>query len=100
VPFLKDHFGILGATFQWLDLPKSKTLVSQSMRKLEYQKYQNTRGTRKLEAPVQKSTDQVWRGESWIFINLTAPAYSPQLSASIPWIGISKFEVLKNRVSS
>jgi hypothetical protein len=35
VPFLKDHFGILSATFQWLDLPKSETLV--------FTKYQKTR---------------------------------------------------------
>jgi hypothetical protein len=40
VPFLKDHFGILNATFQWLDLPESETLVSQSTRKPDYQKYQ------------------------------------------------------------
>jgi hypothetical protein len=35
VPFLKDHFGILNATFQWLDLPESETLV--------FTKYQKTR---------------------------------------------------------
>jgi hypothetical protein len=57
VPFLKDHFGILSATFQWLDLPESETLVF-----TKYQKYQKTRvpevpevPTRKPEAPVQKS---------------------------------------------
>jgi hypothetical protein len=38
VPFLKDHFGILSATFQWLDLPESETLVF-----TKYQKYQKTR---------------------------------------------------------
>ena len=27
------------------------------------------RGTRKPEAPVQKSADQVWRRKSWIFSN-------------------------------
>jgi hypothetical protein len=35
VPFLKDHFGILNATFQWLDLSESETLVF-----TKYQKYQ------------------------------------------------------------
>jgi hypothetical protein len=65
VPFLKDHFGILSATFQWLDLPESETLVFtkyQKTRKPEYQKYQkyqSTRSTKKPEAPVQKSADQV-----------------------------------------
>jgi len=72
----------------------------QKTRKPEYQKYQSTRSTRKPEAPVQKSAGQVWGGKSWIFRNLTAPAYSPQLSASIPWNRISKFEVWKFRVSS
>jgi hypothetical protein len=46
VPFLKDHFGILSATFQWLDLPESETLVF-----TKYQKYQSTRSTRKPEVP-------------------------------------------------
>jgi hypothetical protein len=50
VPFLNDHFGILSATFQWLDLPESETLVSQSTRStrvpevpevLENQKHQS-----------------------------------------------------------
>jgi hypothetical protein len=41
VPFLKDHFGILSTTFQWLDLSKSETLVF-----TKYQKYQKTRSTR------------------------------------------------------
>jgi hypothetical protein len=58
VPFLKDHFGILNATFQWLDLSESETLVFakyQKIRKPEYQKYQkyqSTRSTKKPEAPV------------------------------------------------
>ena len=78
----------------------------QKTRKPEYQKYQkyqstrSTRSTRKPEAPVQKSADQVWGGKSWIFEILTTPTNSPQLSASIPWIRISKFEVWKIRVSS
>jgi hypothetical protein len=38
VPFLKDRFGILSATFQWLDLPESETLVF-----TKYKKYQKTR---------------------------------------------------------
>jgi hypothetical protein len=46
VPFLKDHFGILSATFQWLDLPESETLVF-----TKYQKYQKTRSTRVPEVP-------------------------------------------------
>ena len=37
MPFLKDHFGILNATFQWLDLLESETLVF-----TKYQKYQCT----------------------------------------------------------
>jgi hypothetical protein len=40
VPFLKDHFGILSATFQWLDLPESETLV-----------FTRSPGTRKPEVP-------------------------------------------------
>ena len=88
MPFLKDHFGILSATFQWLDLPESETLVF-----TKYQKYQRT-STRKPEnqyqkyqyqkypeAPVQKSADQVWRGKSWIFSDPNTPGYSPQPSA-------------------
>jgi hypothetical protein len=66
----------------------------------KYQKYQSTRSTRKPEAPVQKSADQIWRSKSWIFEIPTAPTNSPQLSASIPWIRISKFKVWKIRVSS
>jgi hypothetical protein len=85
VPFLKDHFGILSATFQWLDLPESETLVFTKYQKYqktrEYQKYQSTRSTRKPEAPVQKSADQVWRGKSWIFSDPNTPGYSPQPSA-------------------
>jgi hypothetical protein len=46
VPFLKDHFGILSATFQWLDLPESETLVF-----TKYQKYQKTRSTRVPKVP-------------------------------------------------
>jgi len=49
---------------------------------LEVLENQSTRSTRKLEAPVQKSADQVWRGKIWIFRNLTVPAYSPQSSTS------------------
>jgi hypothetical protein len=56
VPFLKDHFGILSATFQWLDLPESETLVFTKYQKYQkkvpevpevpkYQKYQKTRST-------------------------------------------------------
>jgi hypothetical protein len=37
VPSPKDHFGTFSAPFQWLDLPESETLVSQSTRKPEYQ---------------------------------------------------------------
>jgi hypothetical protein len=33
VPSPKDQFGIISAPFQWLDLPKSETLVSQSTKK-------------------------------------------------------------------
>jgi hypothetical protein len=54
VPFLKDHFGILSATFQWLDLPESETLVSQSTRSTkepEYQKYQKYQKTKVPEVP-------------------------------------------------
>jgi hypothetical protein len=48
VPSPKDQFGIINAPFQWLDLPESETLVSQSTRKpvpkvpkvTEYQRYQ------------------------------------------------------------
>jgi hypothetical protein len=51
VPSPKDQFGIISAPFQWLDLPESETLVSQSTRStkkpvpevpevLEYQRYQ------------------------------------------------------------
>ena len=72
----------------------------QKTRKPEYQKYQSTRSTKKLEEPVQKSTDQVWGGKSWIFEIPTTLAYSPQPIASIPWIRISKFKVWKIRVSS
>jgi hypothetical protein len=43
VPFLKDHFGILSATFQWLDLPESETLV--------FTKYQKTRKPEVPEVP-------------------------------------------------
>jgi hypothetical protein len=46
VPFLKDHFGILSATFQWLDLPESETLVF-----TKYQKYQKTRVPEVPEVP-------------------------------------------------
>jgi hypothetical protein len=47
VPYLKEHFGILSATFQWLDLPESETLVF-----TKYQKYQKTRvSTRVPEVP-------------------------------------------------
>jgi hypothetical protein len=35
VPSPKDHFGTFNAPFQWLDLPESETLVSQSTRKPE-----------------------------------------------------------------
>jgi hypothetical protein len=43
VPSPKDQFGTLSAPCQWLDLPESETLVSQSTRstrKPVYQKYQ------------------------------------------------------------
>ena len=71
----------------------------QKTRKPEYQKY---RSTRVPEVPENqnhqsiKSRDQIWRGKIWIFEILSTPAYSPQLSASIPWIRFSKFEVWKN----
>jgi hypothetical protein len=81
VPYLKEHFGILSATFQWLDLPESETLVFTKYQK--YQKYQSTRSTKKPKAQVQKSADQVWRGKIWIFQNLNTPSYSPQSSASL-----------------
>jgi hypothetical protein len=67
VPFLKDHFGILSANFQWLDLPESETLVFTGTRKPEVlevpeipenQKYQKTISTRKPKAPVQKFAGQ------------------------------------------
>jgi hypothetical protein len=45
-----------------LDLPESETLVF-----TKYQKTRSQSATRKPEAPVQKSADQVWRGKSWIF---------------------------------
>jgi hypothetical protein len=45
------------------------------------------------EVPVQISASSISRGKIWIFKNLIAPAYLPQLSASIPWIIFSKFEV-------
>jgi hypothetical protein len=43
VPFLKDHFGILNSTFQWLDLPESETLV--------FTKYKKTKNTKKPKVP-------------------------------------------------
>jgi hypothetical protein len=43
VPYLKEHFGILSALFQWLDLPESETLV--------FTKYQKTRSTSVPEVP-------------------------------------------------
>jgi hypothetical protein len=64
------------------------------IRKPENQKYQKTRKPEPVpEVPVQISASSVSRGKIWIFRNLTAPAYSPQLNASSPWIIISKFEV-------
>jgi hypothetical protein len=84
VPSPKDYFGTLSAPFQWLDLPKSETLFSQSTRSTKKpvcQKYESTRGTKKLEAPVQKFEDQVWRRKSWIFSDPNTPGYSPQPSA-------------------
>jgi hypothetical protein len=38
VPYLKEHFGIFNAHFQWLDILESETLVF-----TKYQKYQKTR---------------------------------------------------------
>jgi hypothetical protein len=55
VPFLKDHFGILNATFQWLDLPESETLVFTMYQKTrvpevpENQKHQSRNLLVKLE---------------------------------------------------
>jgi hypothetical protein len=61
------------------------------------QKYQKTRKNRKpepvLEVPVQIFGNSVSRGKIWIFKNLIAPFYSLKLSASSPWVRISKFEV-------
>jgi hypothetical protein len=51
MPSPKDHFGTLSTPFQWLDLPESETLVSQSTRKLENQSTRSTRSTRVLEVP-------------------------------------------------
>jgi hypothetical protein len=54
-PSPKDHLLTFSAPFQWIDLPESETLVSQSTRstrKKEYQKYQKyqiTIGTKKPE---------------------------------------------------
>jgi hypothetical protein len=39
VPSPKDHFGIFNEPFQWLDLSKIETLVSQKYQK--YQKHQS-----------------------------------------------------------
>ena len=76
MPYLKEHFGIFSAHFQWLDIPESETLVF-----TKYQKYQKTKSTKKPEAPVQKSANQVWRGKSWIFLDPNTPDYSRQRSA-------------------
>jgi hypothetical protein len=43
VPYLKEHFGIFSAHFQWLDLPESETLV--------FTKYQKTRKPEVPEVP-------------------------------------------------
>jgi hypothetical protein len=54
VPYPKDYFGTLSTPFQWLDLPESETLVSQSTRstrKPENQKYQRYQKTREPEVP-------------------------------------------------
>jgi hypothetical protein len=64
-PSPKDQFGTLSAPFQWLDLPKSETLVSQSTR--------STRVPEVPEAPIQKSADQIWRRKSWIFSDPNTP---------------------------
>jgi hypothetical protein len=37
VPYLKEHFGIFSAPFQWLDLPESETLVFTKYQKTKYQ---------------------------------------------------------------
>jgi hypothetical protein len=50
VPSPKDYFGTLSAPFQWLDLPESETLVSQSTRP-ENQCTRSTRSTRVPEVP-------------------------------------------------
>jgi hypothetical protein len=97
VPYPSEAFGILSAPFQWIELLESETLVFTSTRKLEVlenQRYQKTKKPEPIpEVPVQIYASSVSRGKIWIFRNLTAPAYSPQLSASNPWIRISKFEV-------
>jgi hypothetical protein len=46
VPYLKEHFGIFSAHFQWIDLLESETLVF-----TKYQKYQKTRSTSVPEEP-------------------------------------------------
>jgi hypothetical protein len=46
VPYLKEQFGILSATFQWLDLLESETLVF-----TKYQKYHKTRVPEVPEVP-------------------------------------------------
>jgi hypothetical protein len=93
----------LSTPFQWKEPPESQTLVFDCYQKTKKPKVpenpenQKTRKTRKPEpipeVLVQISASSVSRGKIWIFINLTAPAYSPQLSASSSWIKISKFKV-------
>ena len=68
-----------------------------------FTKYQKTRVPKVPENQKHQSInsgDRIWRGKIWIFEILSTPAYSPQLSASIPWIRFSKFEVWKIRVFS
>jgi hypothetical protein len=77
-----------------VDLLESETLVFTGTRKPANQKYQKTRKPEPVpEVPVQISACSVSKGKIWIFRNLTAPTYSPQLNASSPCIRISKFGV-------
>jgi hypothetical protein len=71
--------------------PKNLTLVFNGTIKLEVPKDQKPEPV--PEVPVQIFASPISRDKIWIFRNMTAPTYSPHLSASIPWIRISKFEV-------
>jgi hypothetical protein len=81
-----ESFGSLSVPFQLKEPPKIQTLV--------FDWYQKTRKPEPVpEVPVHISISSVSGGKIWIFRNLIAAAYLPQLSASSPWIRVSKFEV-------